>query len=519
MTGITPLIDGLLHQVLGRTAQPPPAADSGTVFPITRTPGLAGGAQPDTDVSRRSSGLESPAAAVQLTDRAHLISDLLEALSRLPADTSSAASGIKMPAGISLQEWLASGRPLPGLAYEIATATPHVPLAAALRQQISQSGLFYEADLLDWYQGRTPLADLSAHPQTSTARLDALLAWRQAVLLTQARYLPVSESRVSPPWVSTRPDSGGAIPTALMAYPALASRREPATRESQAVSAYREGMQHASSAIATDVDEWEGADPGVLQQQLRLVLGQPLNWQGLLLPGLHAFFSLYFPPTPRPRDMGSRKQGPREVLPVASVTALAGQADSEEEAVAQWRVVMTFTAEQGAVLEATLLWYQLASPVALVVILESRHGVARDALLESLPQALHALAPRVHVRRPGEAMGPPRYADGPAMFETASGSEDGAADVDIRSQPQEPAERAFPCGLAKSLGTHLQQHATEVGLPVHASPELVALLAQGLPARRTIPQALFQCIVEIAHLWSRQGTSGKGPRADGREAP
>ncbi|MDH2422114.1 hypothetical protein [Cobetia amphilecti] len=640
MSGINPLIDSLLHQVLGRTAQRPPPADSGVVFPTSALQsrqglgaedgkgsggqnganplfqtgtGTGSGARPAAPslnasaalltasqastspagaLASASSSLPPSGASVELTTQTQTMSRLLDALSQLVASGSpSARVGLALPEGQSLVSLLARGQPLPGLLAPMALSSASLlSLSAALSQQIHQSGLFYEADLLAWVENRLGLADLAGHPQLANARLEALLAWRQWPVLAEARFIPWEAAREDAfVWrmrdmrAELRRESrpGMARPSSDMLLPPGgidAARQGAGSHEASALGAYRANMQlGVAQPAASDVSrQASGSDAlasGLVQQQLLLILGQPFHWQGLLMPGLHVFFSLYFPGPPyrhRSRDEEERRAAPLAVTPVAAHDATADSRRSDHGEAQQWKMSLTLVAgdsdgegdsdrkpqvtsepedlaakenaEQGegqapapgsvesgeseesergeksrssesgdaaarATLALNLTWYQLAAPVALVVEIErltqpSSDSGERDAALRelqhALAQGLAGMAPRVHVR-PVDAV--PDH--------EAAASSDGTS-VDA---PRATAEQAtdFMHTQGERLGQRIQQRANSLGLSVHEMPELVEMLATGLPARKELPTALMQVVVKIAELWAERHRSQKAP--------
>ena len=176
MSGITPILDTLLHQVLGRrdapagrplpdqliapprAGLPPPATHSDSrldprPLPASRAATGAGGkVGNDTAAVPRTAIPSRPGQAAAVTTRfsvaARVIADVL---TRFPAS----------PAIIRAQA------PLVIAAERMNVAQ----LAALLRDSIESSGLFYEAHLLRWRGGTFPLAQLLREPQMSwTAR-------------------------------------------------------------------------------------------------------------------------------------------------------------------------------------------------------------------------------------------------------------------------------------------------------------------------------------------------------------
>ncbi|AVV32577.1 hypothetical protein C8233_01800 [Halomonas sp. SF2003] len=638
MSGINPLIDSLLHQVLGRAAQRPPPADSGVVFPTSALQsrqglgaedgkgsggqnsanplfqtgtGTGSGARPAAPslnasaslltasqastspagaLASASSSLPPSGASVELTTQTQTMSRLLDALSQLVASGSpSARVGLALPEGQSLVSLLARGQPLPGLLAPMALSSASLlSLSAALSQQIHQSGLFYEADLLAWVENRLGLADLAGHPQLANARLEALLAWRQWPVLAEARFIPWEAAREEAfVWrmrdmrAELRRDSRPSMarPSSDMLLPPGgidAARQGASAHEASALGAYRSNMQlGVAQPAASDVSRQAiGSDAlasGLVQQQLLLILGQPFHWQGLLMPGLHVFFSLYFPGPPyrhRSRDEEERRTAPLAVAPMAAHDATPDSRRSDHGEAQQWKMSLTLVAgdsdgeegsdrksqvtcesedlaakdnaEQGegqapapgsvesaeseggeksrssesgdtaarATLALKLTWYQLAAPVALVVEIEqltqpsSNSGELDAALRElqhALAQGLAGMAPKVHVR-PVDAV--PDH--------EAPASSDGTS-VDA---PRATAEQAtdFMHTQGERLGQRIQQRANSLGLSVHEMPELVEMLATGLPARKELPTALMQVVVKIAELWAERYRSQKAPR-------
>ncbi|MDH2299059.1 hypothetical protein [Cobetia sp. 29-18-1] len=634
MSGINPLIDSLLHQVLGRAAQRPPPADSGVVFPTSALQsrqglgaedgkgsggqnganllfqaGAGAGARPASSsleagaalltpsqastsptgaLVSASSSLPLPGASVELTTQTQTMSRLLDALSQLVASGSASARvGLALPEGQSLVSLLARGQPLPGLLAPMALSSASLlSLSAALSQQIHQSGLFYEADLLAWVENRLGLADLAGHPQLANARLEALLAWRQWPVLAEARFIPWEAAREDAfVWrmrdmrAELRRESrpGMARPSSDMLPPGGidAARQGASAHEASALGAYRANMQlgvtqPAASEVSRQAIGSDALASGLVQQQLLLILGQPFNWQGLLMPGLHVFFSLYFPGPPyrhRLQDEEERRIAPLAVMPVAAHDATPDSRRSDHGDAQQWKMSLTLVAgdrggEEGndhkpqvtaepedsaakdnaeqdeeqtqasnsaesesgekskssessessdaaarATLAVNLTWYQLDAPVALVVEIErltqpSSSTVERDTSLRdmrhALAQGLAGIAPRVHVR-PGDAV---RDHEAPAPSDGTS--------VDA---PRATAGQAtdFMHTQGERLGQRIQQRANSLGLSVHEMPELVEMLATGLPARKELPTALMQVVVKIAELWAERHRSQKTP--------
>ncbi|AFT71671.1 hypothetical protein B5T_03404 [Alloalcanivorax dieselolei B5] len=178
MSTITPLLDTLLHQVLGRRMDgPPPTPLNQPVTPLVpgqavealgrddrlplapkspapTSPGVEGAGARDAAKAGERAPLPAPASAPDTTPvsaRTHFsgaaraIADLLI---RYPAP----------PSGVRPTEPLLPGPPVSS-----------APLAAALRGSVEHSGLFYESHLGEWFRGERPLAALRSEPQMRLA--------------------------------------------------------------------------------------------------------------------------------------------------------------------------------------------------------------------------------------------------------------------------------------------------------------------------------------------------------------
>ncbi|MCK2185114.1 hypothetical protein MYL53_14010, partial [Halomonas sp. YJPS3-2] len=180
MSGITPLIDTLLHQVLGRRVDTPsPQPLNQPVRPTspgealravhsdsrleTRAPGPAVG-HVAKGQGRAAPQPSSPAAGPPGSAQTHLSATartIADLLGRFPAPPSAVSPAAPL---------LAAGQ----------AATPE-QLAQRLAGSIRDSGLFYESHLARWFQGDLPRQQLNREPQ-------------MLQLLQQLRFAPVASS-------------------------------------------------------------------------------------------------------------------------------------------------------------------------------------------------------------------------------------------------------------------------------------------------------------------------------------
>lgn len=174
MSFITPLLDTLLHEVLGKRMDPPARRElTEPVKPILPTeaaqaihsdsrldarrapfPELAPPSLREGAVSQkgqtfdRGTGDETRSSLTRLSPTAEVIRTLL---ARHPAP----ASVLRSPAPLVAQPSPDEPRP----------SQPARQLAESLRASIRESGLFYESHLKAWYRGRLPPEALAREPQ------------------------------------------------------------------------------------------------------------------------------------------------------------------------------------------------------------------------------------------------------------------------------------------------------------------------------------------------------------------
>ncbi|QFT83436.1 Flagellar hook-length control protein FliK [Halomonas sp. THAF12] len=216
MSGITPLIDTLLHQVLGKRVDTPapqplnqpvkPTSPSDAARAVhsdsrldARSPGpavgeVARGQGREALAPQAPSGGAPGSALTHFSATARTIADLL---GRFPAPPSAVSPAAPL---------LAAGE----------TAAPE-QLAQRLSGSIRDSGLFYESHLARWYRGDVPRQQLNREPQ-------------MLQLLQQLRFAPVAAA------------SGGS-PGAALATAAAPASGAPASGHAEALAARVQALQ------------------------------------------------------------------------------------------------------------------------------------------------------------------------------------------------------------------------------------------------------------------------------------
>jgi hypothetical protein len=307
VSGITPILDTLLHQVLGRrdtpvdrplpdqliapprAGLPPQSAHSESrldprPLPTARTT-IGRGGMVDAESVARGTVASAPEQGGAVTTRfstaARIIADILM---RFPAS----------PAAIRAQVPLLTTRERIHVAQ----------LAARLRDSIESSGLFYEAHLLRWRGGTFPLAQLLREPQ---------MLWSgRAGTLPQVPLPPPSEG--SAPAAAPPPSNAPAAPSTHV--PVASAATAPPNPVAVASPGYgADGKPMASSlvgradapapaaqsgvlslALASGGQAVHPALEGVLRHQLDVLAAPVLRWEGA--PWAGAFMALTLQPPP-----------------------------------------------------------------------------------------------------------------------------------------------------------------------------------------------------------------------------
>lgn len=373
MSGLTPLIDTLLHQVLGKrvdlpTARPlnPPVTP---LLPSEAVRAVHSDSRLDArlpqvllDVAGRpasSPGQPAPppaqasSATTTLSPAARTIADILL---RHPAQP----SAITPPAPLLTSK----------------VDVPADQLAGSLRQSISSSGVFYESHLARWYRGELPLQALLREPQTWAAQLPQAAPTGERSLLAQLlapKLFPASAAAAPAAPVASVVQGGSGLVLRAGADTSVPATGIPqvvpveAEAEAEVAGVRRSALSLAMEALAGDDPEWsvpaQARDAavlkdllqGVVRHQLELLVAPVLRWEGQVWPGV--FMALLIQ-APEDEGGGSGRE---------SVAA-------EDEAV-QWQVRFTLQLERLGVLDVAVSWR--GEKLSLRVVSESDELLAR----------------------------------------------------------------------------------------------------------------------------------------------
>ncbi|OLO03295.1 flagellar hook-length control protein FliK [Salinicola socius] len=324
MSGITPILDTLLHQVLGKRVDLPAVRDQPLPVSAASSSDAVQPAHSDSRLNQQGGerigaatfgvgrqGVFSPppvsgsgAASIQL-HLSHAATDIADILSRFPATQT------------------ASIRPMLSLLVQSGGGADS--LATALSQSVRESGVFYESHLQRWMSGQYPRASLMREPQ----------AW---LSLTFRPSTPTSllSNPGFPLWIDgrTAPRSGSAPGTAGGAPGGLGAIASPTSRAAETAGPMPAGR--LSSSVPSSASAGSGVDgraqammgaaeeqpfsmtrahqlsqssseslQSLVRHQLDLIAAPNLRWEGQVWPGVPMTMLLTELPVDRRFDDGS----------------------------------------------------------------------------------------------------------------------------------------------------------------------------------------------------------------------
>lgn len=333
MSGITPLLDTLLHQVLGRSVDLPQVRDLN--LPVS-APVSAQSARAVEDDSRLEPHAQVLSPAIQLasTRLSGGVTGAAQGQSPALLRNNPAASDVSLsPAARVIAAVLAR---YPQSSMAIAPSRPLLnaqpqsevqvgEVASRLKESIQHSGLFFESHLGQWFRGGRSLQSLQLEPQMQDFKGGAVgergLDWlslnaeapEQGVSARPAvgRHAAQFDMRAD------RSLQGGTLP----AMPVAESEQQASGQEwGGAASVDRPAMRSdvLKDRISPDAAS-QGADaaesvkqsPGVslidahgalVRHQLELLAIPQLRWEGVIWPGVFLALAVDVPPNPAEAD-------------------------------------------------------------------------------------------------------------------------------------------------------------------------------------------------------------------------
>ncbi|MEQ5769803.1 flagellar hook-length control protein FliK [Halomonas sp. H33-56] len=352
MSGITPLIDTLLHQVLGKRVDVPPTKDpNAPVQPVDpgRGPGAVHsdsrldarrpqqaaattGQRPATPNAEVPTDSDRPASTItRLSAPGARIAELL---ARFPAPPSALTSTGPLLTASPAQQAAPSASPstlgathgAPATTATSATAGlatgPSGPavtmLAERLGERVRDSGLFYESHLNRWFHGNLDRAQLAREPQMWRALVfrpmaseanaqtsghspvsgSGQLSAKADATLGQSNTQPSTRQNIAPafplaPWRSSQP--AGYLPS--LATTIAADAQGVSSTSGDAAAARREG--------ASPSGVHESLAP-LVRHQLEMLATPVLRWEGDVWSGLFMALAIH-PPQREPDHQGGGK--------------------------------------------------------------------------------------------------------------------------------------------------------------------------------------------------------------------
>lgn len=326
MSGITPLLDTLLHQVLGKRVDTPPARDLNQPVKPTSPAEAPRALHSDSRLDARTN--PPPLPKLGRTSR-----DLLDTASRpeqpqghlsASAQTHFSHSArtiadllVRFPAPPSI---VTTPTPLmvPGQ-----TPAPAV-VASRLEDSIRHSGLFYESHLARWYKGELPRQQLAREPQmwrtlhfTSAGTSHGAAppgnvagvrdtAFPPAPLLTKGDRSPSPVHTANMSATSSQPTPLARVmsATATSAQPTFPPfPQAPSGTDNGSAAHTREPFPETTLHAHTSQPVQESLQ-GIVRHQLEMLVTPALRWEGDVWSGLFMALMIQLPPGHQDRPGG-----------------------------------------------------------------------------------------------------------------------------------------------------------------------------------------------------------------------
>lgn len=291
MSGITPVLDTLLHQVLGRRVDIPLPKDlnqpAAPVLPVEGARPLHSDSRldarnlPQAQVAVRPQ--QAAAAQVSLArDAAQGAPSVAPGGAAAPSSTITSFSAAARAIADLLQRFPVPPSAIAPAAPLLAEAPREAPaatlIATRLQQSIQHSGLFYESHVARWFRGEFPLEALRREPQMQAAPRSGESATPATLQAGAPASSPGVQGAVAPPLPPSEPAPKSDVIAAdsadildAEAAGALATRAEVAGLPQESLSS-------------------------LLRQQLELLAQPQLRWEGNVWAGVFMGLSIEAPP-------------------------------------------------------------------------------------------------------------------------------------------------------------------------------------------------------------------------------
>ena len=290
MSGITPILDTLLHQVLGKRVDVPVARQTPEpvrpLSPADAPPAV----RSDSRLDPRSAPLPDLAATHQ---RARAPQTLAPPPDAAPGSTQTHFSAAARTIADILARYPAPPSAVrPALPLMTAADSEAPALAHRLQASVSQSGLFYESHLQNWYRGEVSGARLAQEPQMRLSRSAE----------TPAAAARTDGGKGAAPAGAEAPSQARAASTPVAERPATAA----VTAEGRLVADGEEAPRPAPRTLSDDANQ---ALQGILRHQLETLATPVLRWEGDVWSGIFMALVIQVPAEAPRQPRGDGDQG------------------------------------------------------------------------------------------------------------------------------------------------------------------------------------------------------------------
>lgn len=287
MSVIMPILDTLLHDVLGRRTAAPALRSMNETVTAVRAAAMLNPPQQD-GMSAVSEDLVRPGAPPAIN------AALLQGTA-VPGGVQARLSPVALVIADILGRFPAPPstlRILTPLISEQVSVSPSL-LAAQLQSSITDSGLFYEAHLARWYRGTLALTQLKREPQMqSPGVVRAPAPVGNPVVVGTPSAQNVQQGVLHVPQESTRVTSDPTMPVSAPASGSVSARSAPEqAMDSPSVS---RGLPELSEPLQV-----------VVRHQLELLAMPLLRWEGEVWAGLFVQLMIRLPDSPVRPDEGA----------------------------------------------------------------------------------------------------------------------------------------------------------------------------------------------------------------------
>ncbi|MFG6158717.1 flagellar hook-length control protein FliK [Halomonas sp. 1390] len=315
MSGITPLLDTLLHQVLGKRVDTQPPQDLNQPVKPTSPAEAPKALHSDSRLDARSRPAPLPGLGRTPGTASDSATQPLPASGQSPASTQTHFSRSALTIADLLMRFPAPPSsvrpPMPLMA--TGQAPEAANLASRLEESIRHSGLFYESHLVRWFKGEMPRQQLQQEPQMWRTLQFALAGTQQgdaapsglagprdlpflpgAPLPRGARPGPNTLPAGIPPASASSPPPANVVSQSPAAAPASPAP-SPAGSEQGGTVAARETLAEALPRPPAGPPIHESLQ-GIVRHQLEMLVTPALRWEGDVWSGLFMALMVPMPP-------------------------------------------------------------------------------------------------------------------------------------------------------------------------------------------------------------------------------